>query len=171
MIFKQYNAYYTTATILEWKYLLKHDKYKDIILDSLKYLVEKRRIILNAFVIMNNHMHLIWQIVEPNELSAVQRDFLRFVAQNIKYDLKKHHPNELKRYKVDAADREYQIWERNPLSVEIWSEWVMRQKLNYIHQNPVRANLVSDPEKYKYSSAYFYKTGIDTFGMLTHIDF
>lgn len=171
MIFKQHNAYYTTATILEWKYLLKHDKYKDIILDSLKYLVEKRRIILNAFVIMNNHMHLIWQIVEPNELAAVQRDFLKFVAQNIKYDLKQHHPEELKRYKVDAADREYQIWERNPLSVAVWSEWVMQQKLHYIHQNPVRANLVSDPENYKYSSAYFYKTGIDNFGMLTHIDF
>ena len=77
-------------------------------------------------------------------------------------------PAELESYLVNAKDREYQFWERNALSVEIWSEKVLIQKLNYIHENPVRAGLYIYPEDYKYSSALFYKTGIDNWGFLTH---
>ncbi len=51
-----------TATILEWKHLLKHDEYKQIVIDSLLFLKKEGSIIVNAFVIMPNHIHLIWQI-------------------------------------------------------------------------------------------------------------
>ena len=50
-----------TATILEWKPLLKEDKYKDVLIESLRFLVSEKRITLYAFVIMSNHIHLIWQ--------------------------------------------------------------------------------------------------------------
>ena len=60
----QYPAIYFTATIHEWKPLPANDSYKDIIIDSLQTLVTKKRIELNAFVIMNNHMHLIWQSLQ-----------------------------------------------------------------------------------------------------------
>jgi len=63
---------------------------------------------------------------------------------------------------------EHQFWERNALSFEILSEKVLIQKLRYIHENPVRAGLCIYPEDYKYSSALFYKTGIDNWGFLTH---
>jgi hypothetical protein len=71
---------------------------------------------------------------------------------------------------VAAADRQYQFWKRNPLSIDIWTEEVFIQKLNYIHNNPVSPpwNVVPHPEDYKYSSAKFYETGIDVFGLLTH---
>ena len=49
------------ATILEWRHLLTDDKHKDIIIESLQFLVNDRRIVLNAFVIMSNHIHVIWQ--------------------------------------------------------------------------------------------------------------
>ena len=51
---------YFTATNLEWKKLLQPDKYKDIIIESLRFLVTEQRIRLYAFVIMINHIHLIW---------------------------------------------------------------------------------------------------------------
>ena len=51
---------YFTATNLEWKTLLRPDKYKDIVVDSLRFLVEDQRLVLFAFVIMDNHIHLIW---------------------------------------------------------------------------------------------------------------
>jgi putative transposase len=66
-----------TATIQQWKYLLKSDKYKDIIIDSLRFPVEDQRIILNAFAIMINHIHLIWQMQPLIHPSHVQRDFLK----------------------------------------------------------------------------------------------
>jgi len=94
------------------------------------------------------------------------KNFLKFTAQKIQRDLIKNHPRVLSHFFVDAADRKYQFWERNPLSVEIWSEKVLKQKLRYLHENPVRAGLCRFPEEYKYSSALFYKTGIDHWGFL-----
>ncbi len=58
--------------------------------------------------------------------------------------------------KVKAADRKYQTWERNPLSVSLWSQPVFKQKHNYIHSNPVVAGICKFPEECKYSSASFY---------------
>ena len=67
-----------TATNLEWKKLLAPDKYKDIIIKSLRFLVQDNRVIINAFVIMPNHLHLIWQMKNEYKPDAVQRDFLKF---------------------------------------------------------------------------------------------
>lgn len=99
---------------------------------------------------------------------AVQRDFLKYTAQQIKKDMVVHRYDELSEFRVDAKDRKYQFWERNPLSIEIWSEKVLIQKLKYIHENPVRSGLCRFPEEYKYSSALLYLTGIDNWGFLTH---
>ncbi len=65
-------AMYFTATIYEWKPLLVNDSYKDIIMDSLQTLVSKKRIELNAFVIMNNHIHLIWQCLQNYTPSQIR---------------------------------------------------------------------------------------------------
>lgn len=158
-----------TATCLEWKPLLKPDKYKDIIVDSLCFFVKQTRVIVYGFVIMPNHIHLIWQMRRGHERQNVQRDFLKFTAQSIKEDLKKNHPPVLKDFRVNAKDRTYQFWERNPLSVDIYSEQVAWQKLNYLHFNPVKAGLCLWPEEYRYSSADFYHTGVDERGFLSHI--
>jgi putative transposase len=157
-----------TATILEWKKLLQPHKYKDIIIGSMKFLVEKERIKMNAFVVMPNHLHLIWQMKPLIDPDDVQRDFLKYTAQQIKFDLLKHYPAVLAHFRVDAADRDYQFWERRPLSVELRTNKVYQQKLDYIHWNPVRASLCRLPEEYIYSSASFYQTGVDNWGSLTH---
>ena len=83
---------YFTATNLEWKKLLRPDKYKDIIIDSLRFLVNDHRIKLYGFVIMINHLHLIWQMQASIDPEAVQRDFLKYTAGKIKADVRKHHP-------------------------------------------------------------------------------
>lgn len=117
---------------------------------------------------MSNHIHLIWQIQNGHEREAVQRDFLKFVSQSIIRDLKINHPAVLENFYVGAKDRKYQIWERNPLSIDLWTKEVFIQKMEYIHYNPVAAGLCTYPEEYKYSSASFYESGIDEFGILTH---
>ncbi len=105
----KYHPQFLTVTILEWKKLLKHNKYKEIIIDCLKFLVENSRVIIYAFVIMDNHMHLIWQINESNEREKVQGSLLRYTSQKIKADLVEHHPKVLEFFKVNAKDRTYQI--------------------------------------------------------------
>ena len=159
-----------TATILEWKHLLKENKYKQIIIDSMDFLVMEKRVFIYAFVIMPNHMHLIWQIQGGNTLDAVQRDFLKFTAQQIKFDLHKTNAKLLSQFKVNSSDRQYQFWERRPLSINLYSEKVLLQKLHYIHNNPVQDKwqLCKYPEEYWYSSARFYYRGKDDWGFLTH---
>ena len=157
-----------TATNLEWKKLLKPDKYKDIIISSIRFLVEDKRVKIFSFVIMENHIHLIWQLLPDNDPEALQRDFLKYIAQRIKKDLEKNHREVLSYFKVDAKDREYQFWERNALSVELRNHPVFIQKMDYIHWNPVKAGVCKLPEDYKYSSALFYETGVDNWGFLSH---
>lgn len=157
-----------TATNLWWNDLLKPLKYKDIIMHSLRFLVKNKRIRLFAFVIMDNHIHLIWQMMPEHRRQDVQRDFLKYTAQRIQKDLARFHPEQLAKYKVKAYNREYQFWERYSLSTDLWTHAVFLQKLNYIHQNPVKAGMCRLEEEYKYSSAAFYARGYDHWGILTH---
>jgi len=167
-IITEYPQFFT-ATNLQWKRLLQPDKYKDIIIESLRFLVEAKRIRLYAFVIMDSHLHLIWQMQPEIEPQNVQRDFLKYTAQQIKKDLVKNHPAVLEHFKVATGDRQYQFWERNALSVELITRKVFLQKLVYIHDNPVKAGICKHAQDYKYSSAIFYETGVDNWGFLTHI--
>ena len=169
-MFEHDHISFFTATILEWKHLLMPDKYKQVIIDSLKFLVTDKRVSVYAFVIMPNHLHLLWKIKPPFLLQQVQRDFLKYTAQQIKFDLASNHPEVLKRFYVGAKDRQYQFWERNPLSVCCYNLQITEQKLDYIHGNPVQEKwkLANLPEEYPFSSANFYHTNTDNFGFLTH---
>ena len=117
---------------------------------------------------MKNHIHLIWQTLPDSTPEMIQASFMKFTARKIKLDLVQQHPLVLEKFRVNAKDREYQFWERNPLSIDLFTNHVFMQKLEYIHWNPVKAGLCFLPEEYYYSSAKFYHTGIDNFGMLTH---
>ncbi|MFZ1528240.1 MAG: hypothetical protein WAT19_05805 [Ferruginibacter sp.] len=74
-------------------------------------------------------------------------------------------------YAVSAANKSHKIWQRDALGIEIWSREVAKQKLDYIHFNPVSGKwkLSKDDLDYKYSSARFYETGRDEFGFLQNI--
>jgi putative transposase len=159
-----------TATIKDWISLLKDDKYKDIIINSLRFLVNNKRVNIYCFVIMPNHIHLIWQIKEGHKKENVQRDFLKYIAEQIKFDLAKNDPKALERFKVNLKDREYQIWKHRPLSIDLYSDAVIEQKLDYIHNNPIHEKwkLVEKPEEYKYSSASFYLTDLPAWDFLSH---
>ena len=166
--YTEYWPKFYTATILEWKPLLSQNKYKHKIIESLQFMVANKKIIVYSFVIMSNHIHLIWQAFPNSTPQKVQASFMKFTAQQIKFDLLKNHPLILKEFRVNAADREYQIWERNPLSIDLYTNYAFMQKLEYIHWNPLKAGLCITPEDYYFSSAKFYTTGIDEFDILTH---
>src|SRR5690349_13447298 len=117
----EHHPQFFTATILEWKSLLKDDSYKDIIIDSLRFLKNEGSIVVYAFVIMPNHIHLIWQIQDGFKQDKIQMRFLRFTAQQFKFRLVDTTDSRLNNYFVNAKDREYQFWERNALSIDLWT--------------------------------------------------
>ena len=105
-----------TATILEWKHLLKNDKYKNIVIESLQFCVADIRVLIFGFVIMPNHIHLLWSMRDGMKQESVQRNFMKFTAQQMKFDLQKTNTEYLSHFKSGAVDRQYQFWERNPRS-------------------------------------------------------
>ncbi len=159
-----------TATVLKWKTLLFNNDYKQIILDSLSFLVARNRVKVFCFVIMPNHIHIIWQIRPGHQLKNVQRDFLRFTSQQIQKDLRTNKPQLHKEFEVNLKDRKYQIWQRNPLSIDLYNREIIEQKLDYIHHNPVQGKwmLSEDFVQYAYSSASFYEEDDDRFPFLSH---
>ena len=159
---------FLTATIYQWKHLLKPDKYKEVVVDSLRFLVKEERVIVFAFCILSNHLHLIWQMKPGHQRDHVQRDFLKFTAQTIRFDLVKNHPDALPQFEVNLKDRKYQFWKRNTLSVDLLTDPVFRQKLDYIHRNPVKAGICQTPEEYQWSSAGFYESGDLSYEFLTY---
>jgi putative transposase len=71
---------------------------------------------------------------------------------------------------VNAKDRKHQVWERNSLGIPLWTSNVMWQKLDYIHNNPVRAGLCRYPWDYQHSSARFYLKNEKDWDFLVHVD-
>ncbi len=159
-----------TATILKWQHLLKPDKYKQIIVDSLQFLAADNRVWIYGFVVMPNHIHQLWRMKEPHLQKEVQRDFLKFTAQKIKEDLLINHPAVLPHFVSTQADRKYQFWERRPYSTDLTSREAVEQRLEYMHNNPVQDKwkLVTMPEDYNYSSAKKYLQNQDQWKFITH---
>jgi putative transposase len=161
---------FITVTCLEWKPLLEDDKHKQVIIDSLQFLVKEKRISVYAFVIMINHFHLIWQINGDHSRENVQRDFLKYTGQQLLKHLRNDNSPVLQELLVNAKDRKHQVWERNSLGIPLWTSNVMWQKLDYIHNNPVRAGLCQYPWDYQHSSARFYLKNEKYWDFLVHVD-
>jgi REP-associated tyrosine transposase len=159
-----------TASVLKWKPLLLNDRYKEIIIQSLEFLTTNKRVKVFGFVIMPNHIHLLWQIAHQHKLKNVQRDFLKYCSQQIQKDLRTNDTMLHNEFEVNLKDRKFQIWQRNPLNVDLFSRKVIEQKLDYIHNNPVQGKwmLSQDPFGYEYSSVRFYEAGEDNFSFLSH---
>ena len=150
--------YFITATILEWKYLLTNDSYKEILINEWRHRIKLNHLKVYGFVIMPNHYHAIINTPSPCIPSDIQRDIHKWVSKQIITNLKACNEQLLNSFAVEAPDRKYQIWERNSLPIYLYSRDVIEQKLKYIHENPLHEHwqLAEIPENYHYSSAKFY---------------
>ena len=149
--------YYLTSTTVEWLPLFTDPEVVQIILDSLRFLQKEKRLLIYSYVIMENHLHL---IASSQDLSKEMGDFKSFTARRIVDLYKKYHPQLLMKLAIFKKpfkdDRDYQLWQEGFHPEEIQSEEMMRQKIEYIHYNPVRRGYIDEPEHWRYSSARDY---------------
>ena len=151
--------------------LLCNDQRKRIILDSLNYMVIKKRVEIHSFVIMPNHVHVTLNLLNEEKEETFQRDFLKFTSQQlIKKLIQENNQAELDEYKSSQKDRIYHIWERRAKWIEIDNLAILEQKIEYIHNNPVQEKwkLVDLPEEYIWSSASFYLLNDKRYGFIKH---
>jgi len=171
MSFAKNPIQFFTAVCHEWLHLLKEDTFKQIVVDALKVRTIRGHLKVCAFVIMPNHIHVIWRIQNNFELMDVQRDFLKFTAKEIMAKIKRENgEGALEMLYVGLKDRKYQVWKRNSMSIDLIHERFFWQKFDYLHNNPCQPhwNLAESPADYKFSSAQFYETGKTQFDFLAH---
>ena len=163
-------CYFYTITICGFKNLLHDDNLKMVIINSLQYLTKNKLVEIYGYIIMPNHIHLLWNIIQVNGKESPAGSFAKFTAHQFKKYLTGTDISLLHQFKSDKNDRAFQFWKRDPLAITISTDDIFYQKLDYIHLNPVREKwqLAETPEAYRWSSADFYENGVDEFGILTH---
>ncbi len=157
-------VYYLTLQVIDWVDVFTRKTYRDIVLESLTYCRQHKSLDLYGYVVMSNHLHLIVRARQEN-LSDVLRDFKKFTASQILKLIADHAVESrsdwmLKRFEF-AAQRHvrnsiHQFWTHENHAVEMFTARFLQQKLDYIHQNPVRAGWVEEAQDYLYSSARNY---------------
>lgn len=150
--------HFLTCTIVNWLPLFASRYVVNIILDSLKFLRTKRDVKIFAYVIMENHIHL---IAAGEQLSQKIGSFKSFTARQIVDHMKERHANDYLRLlriskKAHKEDQQYQVWQEGNHPQELASEKIMQQKMEYIHNNPLDRGYVEDPTHWMYSSARNY---------------
>lgn len=166
LTYNQGFAYFITTTLSVPVELFKGDKYAQILIRDLGFYGAKLKFRLLAYVIMPHHLHLIILPSPKGNISDIMRDFKKHTARQIIQRLEdekqldildvfheaaqRHHPKE---------NRRYQVWEDRFDDVALYSAEILRTKLDYIHNNPVKGGLVNSPSDYAYSSARNYDSG------------
>lgn len=158
------HLYFITDTVIGWKNIFEEGKYLKIILESLSWLRLNQKMFLFSFVIMPSHLHFISKPQKERSIAQVMQKFNSFTGHKLTLSLIKDRSPYLKYFQEAArsiGDRKYRIWE-NPLDKNIFTEEVLWQKMEYIHNNPIqeRWRLVEDRADYPYSSACFYDRGV-----------
>lgn len=155
---KDTNVYFSTCTITQWQCIFKEEKYFHIIVDSLNYCIDYKDLSAIGYVIMLNHLHLITFNSEETVLLNIMRDFKHFTSTEIAKQLVIDNSKLfLYIFRIAAEGRKkkqnYKIWQDEYHPKAIYTPDFLLQKLEYIHNNPVRKGLVLEPEFWRYSSA------------------
>ncbi len=149
--------HFVTLTVLHWIPVFTRPDTVDIILQSLHHLMTEG-LKVYAYVILENHLHLVLQSPQLDRDVARLKSFT--AKKIIRYlDDKKVKSilEQLAFYKkAHKVDRAYQFWQEGVHPERIQNERMMRQKIDYIHHNPVKRGYVDQAEHWRYSSARDY---------------
>jgi|SRR5690606_11575531 len=159
-------VYFVSFAVVYWIDLFVREQYSDLFISTLKYYADSR-LELFAYCIMPSHIHLIFRDrnKEPDKLLG---NIKRYASQQLQKEIARNNQESRKNWMLwmmeHAASKESNVhnrklWQHHNQPIELWSYAVALQKLNYIHNNPVKAGLVTDAAAWKYSSAVNYEGG------------
>jgi REP element-mobilizing transposase RayT len=163
-IWDQRKAYFLTMTVVGWIDVFTRKNLKMTIIDSLRYCQKEKGLVLYGYCLMSSHLHLIARAEGRDSLSDILRDFKKFSSKEVI----KHIINEpesrrdwmLQYFRKTEENSEepakYKFWQDGNHPEEISSNKFFNEKLDYIHNNPVKELIVENPEDYFFSSARNY---------------
>lgn len=153
--------YYSTFTVNKWISVF-HDftELNHVIIDCLTFITDNKWVEIYAFVIMRDHLHIVWKLNGKKTIEEVGTSFKKFTGRKIVKLLKKIDLNYLeKNFTSPRLDRKFKFWKLDSKHYEMIHEDILIQKIIYIHRNPTKGDykVCEKPEDYKYSSAKSYK--------------
>ncbi|HTE34316.1 MAG TPA: transposase [Chryseolinea sp.] len=161
----QDKLYFVTFTVIQWLDVFTRRLYRDIFLDSLRYCQKHKGLELCAYCIMSSHVHLIIGRNKENPLEGIIRDIKKYTAVKI-IEAISINPEESrtalllwlfeKEGRNNSNNTKFQFWQQHNHPIELATNDMIDQKLDYVHNNPVEAGIVLSPEDYLYSSAINY---------------
>jgi REP element-mobilizing transposase RayT len=157
-------AYYLTLTIVDWVDVFTRKNHKLLIIDSLKYCQAKKGLIIFAYCLMSNHLHLIARSESEFSLSDILRDFKKFTSKAIVKQIIEESESRrlwmLELFRKAGENlkgiKNYKVWQDGNHAEMIQSNKFFDEKLEYIHANPVKELIIERPEDYMFSSARNY---------------
>ena len=158
-------VYFVSFAVVEWIDIFTRTQYKDIILESLKYSQKEKGMEIFAWCIMTNHVHLIFRSIKKQKPELLLGDIKRYTSKaiikaiidNPRESRKEWLLEQFKKVGAKSSNvNKYQFWRHDNKPIELWSNKVIDEKINYIHNNPVEEGLVFKAEDYVYSSAIDY---------------
>ncbi|MDR6242098.1 REP-associated tyrosine transposase [Aureibacter tunicatorum] len=161
----QSKLYFITFTVVHWVDVFTRAEYKDIFISSLQYCQVNKGLEVYAYVIMSNHVHLIVGASGLNKLEEIIRDLKKYTSKRIIKAIEANLKESRKEWmlsifekagKNNCNNKNFQFWKQDYHPIEVSNNKIMDQKLEYIHENPVKAGLVTTAECYLYSSASNY---------------
>ncbi len=156
------DIYFVTFTVVGWIDVFTNKKYADIIVENLNFYIENQGIEVFTYVIMSNHLHIICRCAKGQKLNSWLRNFKSYTArqllksiQNNCHDHREMWMLRLFRKYADKSsqNQDFMFWKKTSHPTKLFSNRVTNQKINYIHNNPVKAGIVDEPYQYVYSSA------------------
>ena len=161
-IYEPTHPHFVTCTVLHWIPIFTRQQSVQILIDCIKFLQDKDTLKVYAYVILENHMHM---VVSSNDLHKTMQSFKHFTAKQILNMLKKENVktilDQLSFYKkANHKEKTYQVWEEGYQPKLIQNDDMMKIKIDYIHQNPVKRGYVDEAKHWRYSSARDYE-GVD----------
>ncbi|WP_428656306.1 REP-associated tyrosine transposase [Runella sp.] len=154
-------TYFVTLTVVGWIDIFTRKEYSDEIIKNLKFCQQKKNLKIFEYVIMPSHIHIICRR-NRGLLNELLRDFKSYTAKQL-LQLIRDNPQESRKEWLDymfqffanryAQNSEYMFWQKTNHPIELYSNRIIQQKIDYIHQNPVAAGIVTEPYYYLYSSA------------------
>jgi len=155
--------YFVTMTVVHWIDLFTRPDYKHIIVESLEHCQSNKGLVLHAWVLMPSHLHMIVSS-RKEKLQDIMRDFKKHTSKEIVKCIEAINESRsewlLRAFAGAGKDLKrisgYKVWKDGNQPKGIETNAFLEQKLDYIHRNPVEAEIVDEPEYYWYSSARDY---------------
>ena len=158
-------VYFVSFAVIEWLDVFTRNDYKNIVVDSLRYCQQEKGMEIFAWCIMTNHVHLIFRSSGKQKPELLLGDLKRFTSKAIVKAIIDNPVESRKEFLLEQFQKageeasnvdKYQFWRHDNKPIELWSNKVIDEKINYIHNNPVEEGFVFKPEDYLYSSAADY---------------